>query len=809
MSILTLLERLKQDLRHGLRLLAKSPGFSAVALLTLALGIGANTAIFSVIHAALLTPVPVPDPDRVVFAWSENPQRGWHQFPTCVPDYEDWKASGVFAQLAAFDDGGFNLREGAAAERVEGVFATQELLEALEAHPRLGRIFGAEDMRPGHDQVVVLGYGLWSAHFARDPAIVGKTIVLDGTPRTVIGVLPQTFPKFGEEEIYAPLVFTAAQAADRGSRSFSVLGRLRPGISLVGAQQRISDVALRLARQYPKEDAGVSVRLQPLEEAYVEDAHDLLLILFGAVGFVLLIACANIANLLLARGSGRWREMAIRSALGATRWALSRQLLTESVLLAVVGGAIGILPALWGIDYIGSLQKLDLPNADLVTLNPAVLAFSLLLSLLTGILFGLAPAWQVWKTNLNDTLKTAATAQGSRSRQRLRALLVVGEIAFTLVLLVGAGLMLRSFVKMRSADPGFNPHGALGMNVALSDKQYGNPQKQAAFFAEALRRIGALPGVRYAAVSDSMPTGDSFHGRGLLFPGQPEPPLDDTPVVLTSSVTPDYFRAMQIPLVRGRYFNEKDSKDAAAVVIVDSWAAQRYWPHQDAVGKLIKLGRKDPPRQIVGVVGDVEQSIIVKLVKGRLGQAYMPFAQDPKAGVSLVVRTAGDPTALAPAIRKTVSNLDPDQALYEVQTLDVAREASTRSQRLTTLLLAVFALVALLLATIGIYGVVSYNAGQRTREIGIRMALGAQPRDVLRLVVGQGTTLTLVGVAIGLLGAFGITRFLSGLLYSVKPTDPVTFALVSALLAGVAMLASYVPARRAVKIDPMKALRYE
>jgi len=745
----------------------------------------------------------------VVMVWSEDPERGWHEFPTCVPDYRDWEASGVFAQLAAFDEGGFNLRQADRAERLDGLFVTHQMFEALQTRPLLGRIFRAEDMQPGHDQVVLLSYGLWRSHFAGDPAVVGKTIVLDGAPHTVVGVLPKSFPQLGQARIYAPLVFSAKQATDRGTRFFAVLGRLRPGISLTAAQQRMTELARRLEKQYPREDAGVSVRLQPIEDAYVEDAHDLLLILFGTVGFVLLIACANIANLLLARGSGRWKEMAIRTALGASRWTLARQLLTESMLLALLGGGLGILPALWGMDFMGSFQKLDLPNADLVTLSPSVLTFNLILSLATGILFGLAPAWQVWKTSLSETLKTAATAQGSRSRQRLRALFVVGEIAFTLVLLVGAGLMLRSFVRMRSADPGFNPRQALTMSLALSDKQYADPQKQATFFAEALRRVEALPGVRYAAVSDSLPTGDSFHGKGLHFPDRPEPPPQETPVALVSSVTPDYFQAMQIPLLRGRCFNEKDGKDAPLVAMVDSFTAKRYWPNQDAVGKLIKLGLKEPPRQIVGIVGEVEQSIVIKMVKGQLGQVYTPFAQEPRAAVSLVVRAAGDPRDLTAAIRKTVRDLDADQALYEVETLEAARAASTIAQRLTTLLLAAFALLALLLATIGIYGVVSYSAGQRTREIGIRMALGAQPSDVLRLVLGQGTGLTLVGVGIGLLGAFGITRFLSGLLYSVKPTDPVTFVLVSVLLASVAMLASYVPARRAVKIDPMKALRYE
>jgi putative ABC transport system permease protein len=798
-----------QDLKYGLRMLAKSPGFAAVAVLTLALGIGANTAIFSLVDAALLHAAPFPQPERLVMVWTNNPERGWHHFPASVPDYLDWKQSGVFEGLAAFVDSGFNLRMGDRVERVLGLSVTPEMLGILKVRPQLGRVFQGDDAQPGRDHVVILGYALWRSHFAADPNVIGKGLVLDGSTYTVVGVLRRDFPKISQEQLYTPLGFEASVAADRGNRSCGVMGRLAPGISLTAGQQRMAELGRRLAQQYPKEDTGNTVELQPLEEAGVEGIRPLLLVLFGVVAFVLLIACANIASLLMARGAGRRKEMAIRAALGASRGRLARQLLTESLVLSLAGGVLGLLPALWGIDLVGSFGLDSMPDPSQVTINSGVLIFSLVLSVATGLLFGTAPALQARKTNLSDTLKAVTTSQVRGPRQRMRSALVVAEVAMTMVLLAGAGLMLQTFIRMRAAYPGYDSYGVMTARIALADRQYSAPEKQAAFFDEVLRRVRALPGVRIAGACDELPSSDNIHGSGLRFAERPEPKPSDLPLVLRDPVTADYFRAMHIPLVRGRYFLESDQKSAPLVAIVDEWTARRHWPNEDAVGKRIKLGSKNPWLEIVGVVGSVKRPVLAFLGRAEVGQVYLPLAQYPMPAMSLAVRTEGDPKSLATAIRDVVRNLDVDQPVFELQTLEEAHSAGMAPQRLGALLLGGFAVVALLMAVIGIYGVVAYSVAQRTREIGLRMALGAERADVLKLVVGQGIVLMLIGVGTGLAGALASTRVMSSLLYGVRPTDPPTFVCISALLGGAALLASYIPARRAMKVDPMVALRYE
>lgn len=796
-----------QDVRYGWRMLVKNPGFTLVAILTLALGIGANTAMFSVIDAALLTPLGISKPDRAVIVWTEDPQRGWHHLPASYPDYQDWKDSGVFSALGAARDTGFNFRYGDTSEHVEGLLITPEVSQVLNTPPELGRLFQPEDAQPGHENVVLLSDQLWRSRFGGDPNIVGKSVVLDGTPHTVVGVLPRRFPKTGDEQIYTPLIFQPPYTTDRGKRSFLVMGRLAPGISVQAAQQRMADLSRRLARQYPEQDAGGETLLQPLEAAYVEDLRVLLLILLGVVGFVLLIACANLANLLLVRGTARQREMAIRIALGAKPSVLFRQLITESVVLSVLGGGLGILLVLWGLRLISSFNLKDVPNADLITFNGHVLVFNIALSFATGILFGLAPAMQAWRANVNDALKSALSTTGKLGHHRLRGAFVVGQVTLTFLLLAGAGLMIRSFLHVRDADPGYNSHGVLSMSIALSARQYDTPEKQNAFYEEVMRRIRALPGVLSVAAADELPTGDSLHGSGLHFTDRPEPKPGDQPIVMFDSVTPDYFRAMQIPLLRGRSFTDSDRANTPGVVVIDQWAAKHYWPGQDPVGKRIKLEKKGPELEIVGVVGDIYHPVFVFLPL--MGQVYLPLSQAAKPNISLAIRADGPVAVLAGTVRKLINNLDVDQPVFKVQTLDAARAEANGQSRVAAQLLGAFAAVGLLLAMIGIYGVVAYTVSQRTREIGIRIALGATRSDVLRLILRQGIVLAAIGAVLGLAAAVGLTRVMSSLLHGVAPTDITTFALASAVLVAMALLASYVPSRRAAKVDPMVALRYE
>jgi putative ABC transport system permease protein len=801
------LERLLQDLRYGARMLRRNLGFTLVVVLTLALGIGANTAIYSVIQAAL-APLAIPDASRVVMVWTENAKRDWHQFPTSVPDYADWKASGVFSSLGAMSEGGFNLRMPDRTDRLNGLKVTPEFFAALGVQPHLGRLLQPEEGLPGHTAVAILTDALWRSRFAANPSIIGASIVLDGVPHTIVGVLPKSFPQIGQEEIYAPLVFTADMAARRGDRSFQVVGRLREGVNLAVAQQQMTSLEQRLSTQYT-EDAGAGVALQPIQDASVQDARTLLMILFGAVGFVLLIACANIANLLLARGTARQREMALRVALGAGRWRLCRQLLTESVLLALLGGMVAVVPSIAAIRFITSFHLDELRNEGLISLNSDVLVFNLALSFATGILFGLVPAWQAWKTNVNDTMKEASRSLAGSVHQRLRGLFVISEVALTLVLLVGAGLMLRSFAQMRSANPGYDSHNVLAVRVALSNQQYATPEKQLAFFERVAREARSLPGVVSVAAVDELPASDNIHGSGLFFPDRPEPRSEDVKVVLYNSVTSGYFAAMRIPLIRGRYLNEDDRKSSAPVAVVDEWTARQNWPGLDVVGKSLKLGKKQRARQIVGVVASVDQGNLVKLLKGQIGQVYLPAPQAPLPAMTVVLRTAMDPVSLIPAVRSLVRSIDIDQPVFQEGSLEATRAAGRASQQLATSLLASFAAVALLLAAIGIYGVIAYSVGQRTREFGIRMSLGARRLDVLRLVVRQGLLLAAAGIGVGLAGAFALTRLLSSLLYGVNATDPLTFAGVTGLLATVAVSASFLPAWRATRVDPVIALRCE
>lgn len=793
-----------QDVRYAARMLYKKPGFTAIAIVTLALGIGANTAIFTVVNAAILTPIAIPDPDRVVMVWSDKVNHSSTNFPASVPDLLDWRATGIFEKLGAYSTDGYNLLIGARPERVPGIAVTREWFEISRVKPLLGRVFREEDMQLGHDQVAILTYKLWNSRFHGDPAIVGNTTIINSSPYLVIGVLPKRLANLSDEELYVPLVFDPQAAASRAFRGVDVVGRLAPGISVPSAQGTMTGVSARLRRDYPFEDGDLQARLQPIEEAYVEDVHSLVLVLFGAVGFVLLVACANIANLLLVRGTTRQREIAIRSALGAGKSRLIAQLLTESILLATLGGLAGILPALAGVRFLTRFQPDRLPNADLVALNPKVLLFTLMLAVCTGLLFGIIPAFDAWRSSATSPLRERS--QSSGGQLRFGNLFVVGEIAVTVVLLTGAILMLRSFIQLRNANPGYDVH-PLTMRVSLTGQQYSAPEKQVYFYKELLHRISGLPGVRNAGAIDCLPTCTDTQGGLLHFTDRPEPKQNDA-LVIISSVTPAYLRAMGIPLIRGRYFSDADGERDPLTVIIDEATARRYWPNRDPIGESIKLRMRWPLRRIVGIVGNIDRSLAVKM-NARIAQTYVPAAQIPMSDMSIAISSPMSAAGLIPEVRREISALAPDQPVYQVQTMAEARAATQISSEFGTWLLGFFAVLALTLAAIGVYGVVSYTVQQRTRDMGVRMALGATPWQLLSNVLAGGGLLMAIGLGAGLIGAVALTATMKDLLKGVSSTDPLSFLATVMLLGVVGLLATFIPAWRASRIDAMIALRHE
>ena len=795
-----------QDVRFGARALYRNPGFAIVATLTLALGIGGNSAIFSIVNAALLTPIPVPDADRVVMVWTDRQAGGSQAFPASEPDFVDWQASGVFDKLSGFFTGGFNLLAGTTPHRVHGALVTKTWFDILQAKPYLGRVFRNEDMQSGHEREVVLRYELWASLFNRDGGIVGRNTTINSTPYTVIGVLPRRVAKLADEDLYLPFVFEPPLVNDRGLRNVLTVGRLARGLPFSTAQSRISDVGERLAKEYPNDDWGTRVRLQPMEEAYVEDVHTLLVVLFGAVAFLLLIACANIANLLLVRAAARQREVAIRTAVGATRSRLIRQLLTESILLSLIGGAVGVLPAFIGIRLLAKYKPETLPNPELVGLNPAVLLFTLGVAVLTGVLFGLAPATRVWKANEESPLTDRSQASGRE--WGISNLFVMGEIALTVVLVTGAGLMIQSFANLRAAYPGYDARQALTMRVSLTGKEYDPPEKQIAFFKNAVAALGGLPGVRSSGAIDALPTSSDVQGGTLHFTDRPEPKPSERAIVIISSVTPGYFAALHIPRVQGRVFSDADGARDPLVAIIDEGLARQYWPRESPIGKLEKFRSREPLVKIVGVVGNIEHPVAVKS-SGRIGEVYCPFAQRSYTEMSLVIGTRMNPRFLIAPARHVLSQLAPDQPVYEMSTMDDLRAPAQTSSRFAAWLLGFFAALSLLLAAIGVYGVVSYATAQRTREAGVRMALGATRWDLLGGVLGQGLRLMLSGVVVGLIAAVFLTKFMTSMLHGVPATDPLTLGCVAVLLTVVALLATLIPAYRASRVEPMTALRYE
>jgi predicted permease len=829
------MQTLWQDARHGLRMLAKSPGFTIVAVLTLALGIGANTAIFSIVNAVLLRPLAYKDSPSLVNIWGKFEREGIPQNWISEPEYWDLlEHNQSFSQIAAFRLGdSANLTSADARPvQVTSASATANLLPLLGVAPALGRSFSTEEDQPGHSHVALLSYALWQRQFAGDPNIVSKSIRLDAEPYAVVGVLPKQFSLGRSQDLWIPLGLDRANPSDRGSHSLRVVARLKPGVDLVQASAALTRFAADLRRAYPGNygrgvEKSFDMYVVPVKEQLVAKLRPALLVLLGAVAFVLVIACANVANLLLAHASSREQELAVRATLGAGRARLVRQLLTESLILALAGGLLGLELGYWGVNALRALVPANTPRMDEVRLDPRVLAFTFGVSLVTGLFFGLAPAWHVARTDLRETLNKAGRgASASGATRRLRAVLVVSELALAVLLLAGAGLLIRSFSRLLEVSPGFQPQHLLTMQLSLPDKVYPDGAPVQNFFSQLLARVNAVPGIQAAGAVSRMPLTDSYSSGSVFFedtsiPDIPRlPELGNFPFMEIDqrAATPGYFQAMQIPLVRGRLLNDADDANAPLVAVVDANFVHRFWPHGDPIGQRVAIDaipnvKPQTPRwrTIVGVVGHVKHYALD--VEGR-EQIYLPHAQ-PLFGtfapreMTLAVRTSFDPASVTSAVRDQVFAMDKELPPYNIATMEQLISNSVAQPRLNLSLLVAFAVLALALAAVGVYGVMAYAVTQRTHEFGIRMALGARPADVLKQVFLEGSRLAALGLALGLLAALALTRLMASLLFDVKPGDPLTLGVAAAVLTLVALAACYIPARRATGVDPMTALRYE
>ncbi|HEV7475790.1 MAG TPA: ABC transporter permease [Pyrinomonadaceae bacterium] len=815
------------DVRYGIRMLLKNPGITSIVILALALGIGANTAIFSVVNAVLLRPLPFVEADRLVFL--NETSKVMDEISVSYPNFTDWRNQNkVFEKIGVYNRSSYNLTGAGEAERIITAQMSADVFAALRVNAGWGRLYTNDEDKPGGDPVVVLSYPLWQRRFGGQTNILNQPISLNGKNYTVIGIMPDGFQIPTRVEMWVPVGQLSGQSnwQQRGNHpGLYGVARLKPGVSLGAARAEMDMIGANLEKQYNDSNAGNGVGVRPLLEIYVSDIRRPLWVLFAAVGFVLLIACANIANLLLARASARQKEMAIRAAMGAGRWRIARQLLTESVVLGLIGGTLGLLVARWGVALILYISPDAIPRSKEIALDWRVLVFTVGVSFLTGLLFGLVPALQAGVVDVHETLKE--TGRGTSRRHWLRSSLVVVEVGTTLVLLIGAGLMIRSFYRLQKVNPGFSYEHLTSFSVSLPEKKYKTNIQQEDFYKRLLENMRNLPGVEATAAASGLPLGNNGWQTSFTVDGRPLPPRNQVPLMEACLVTPDYFKAMNIPLKSGRYFGDRDDrsflegkdlsklsdddKEMAGLnsVIVDEEFARRYWPNEGAVGKRIRLGggERGALLTIQGVVGRVKMEGLSQ--DSNRVQGYFPFLQLPTGGMTVIVKGSGDPNQLIGAIREQVKQIDADQPIYSVRTMDQIRSESVAGERLNLTLLSLFAGLALVLAIVGIYGVMSYSVTQRTHEIGIRMAIGAQPRDVFKMIIGQGMLLAIVGVVLGLVGAFGLTRLMASMLFGVEPTDPLTFISIALLLTGVALMACYIPGRRATKVDPVVSLRYE
>ena len=802
------MDSLIKDIRYGFRSLLKRPGFTAIALIALALGIGANTAIFSLVNAVVLQPLPFPEPDRLVWVYG-NIRNGGNRASVSPPDFLDYRAQNkTFEQFAA--SGTLpqyrNLTGGGEPERLTASAVTGNYFQTFEVVPLLGRGFSLENEKLGQDQVTVLSYDLWQKRFGGDAGIVNKSIILDGKACEVIGVMPAGLRLPQAADLWVPINFDAdPEMKFRKAHFLRPIGRLKPGVSLTQAQADTDVVARQLEQQFPDSNTGWNLRLLSLRDQLVGPSRTPLFILFGAVGLVLLIACANVANLLLVRAAARHKEVALRTALGASRLRILRQMITESLLLAILGGALGALLATWGVALLVKLSEGSLPPTQKIKIDATVLGFTLLISLFTGILFGLVPAFRTMKLNLIDSMKDGARGAGENTlRNRTRSLLVVFETAVAVMLLIGAGLLIRSLVQLQQVNPGFDSNNLLTLRVDLARKKYDTPVKSANFFQELEARIGALPGVESVGLVTELPLSGQLNDLPFTVEGRPPVSPDQAFDADFRRVNQQYFNAMRIPLLRGRNFTEQEVRQSDKVLVVSQQLVDAVFPNEEPVGKRLISAMGNQAFEIIGVVGDIRHQ---SLAGQPLPAMYMPSRQF--GGTNLVIRTQGDPLSIVSGVRKEVQAIDPEQPIAAIKPMSDWVASSVAAPRYRTTLLALFAALAMVLAATGIYGVMSYSVAQRTHEIGVRMALGARQLDVLKLVVRQGMFLTLIGVILGVGGALALTRVMSTLLFGVTTKDPVTFAVVAALLMAVAFIACFVPARRATKVDPLVALRYE
>ena len=824
---------LLQDLRYGARMLLKKPSFTLIAIITLALGIGANTAIFSVVNAVLLRPLPYKDPAQLAILWERKSLRGFERNSVAGHEYPEWKRQNhVFEEMAAitWSGGVHNLTGTGDPAVVYGPRVAAEFFSVMGVQPILGRTFQPEEDQAGANRVVILSYSLWQNRFGGEPGVIGRNITLNDQSYSVVGVMPSQFqyppnPLTGEgPQLWTPIAEPIYLY--RGRHFLGVIARLKAGVTLMQAQSDMNTIAARLEREQPADNTGHGINIVALHGELVKDVRRSLLILLGAVGFVLLLGCANVANLLLARAAGRQREIAIRTALGAGRFRLMRQLLTESLLLALLAGGIGLMLSYWLLDLLVVSSPVAIPRLVEANIDGRILAMTTGLSLLTGVLFGLAPAFQTSRVNVNTALKEEARTSGSPGRQWVRNLLAATELALAVVLLIGAGLMMRSFARLLKVDPGFSPENVLSMDVALPNTRYQQAHQKAQFYEQVFERIKALPGVQSVGAINGIPLGGTDSSLMFAVEGRPDARPGEEPSAQYRIVSHNYFSVMRIPLLKGRFFQPADARvalplirwypqqpfparfdepQAPPAVVINEALARRYWPDEDPVGKRIRV-IFSPWLTIVGVVGNTRQMRVDSEPEPELSLLDL---QEPQGQMTLVIRTAGDPSDLAAPVRQQIWGLDRNLPVTNVRNLSELFSHSVAQRRFNAILLSIFALVALLLATVGVYGVMNYSVAERSHEIGIRMALGAQAGDVVRMILRQAFKLTLIGMTIGVATAFALTRLMSGLLYEVPTTDPATFILIPLLLAGVTLLASFIPAWRAARVDPLVALRCE